>query len=92
MYISAEDEREYNAWRRMRKLGWICLLPWMKEGERGSEFDLFPLPGDPRGEELEKMKLKSLEEKEMVADELMEANREYMEELRKRNAELIINN
>jgi hypothetical protein len=85
MLVAASDERECNAWRRMRKQTWYLLLPYIKKGEQGTELDLFPLPGDPTEKELEAMKEEALKQREKMADEAMDINKEFMERLRKDN-------
>ena len=58
-YIKRNDDHL----RGVRKICWHILMPWIKENERGTEYDVFAINGDPTKEEMEAMRKKANEKK-----------------------------
>jgi hypothetical protein len=73
-------KRQEDQMRGIRKICWHVVLPWIKENERGTEFDVFAINGDPTPEEMEAMRKKANEQKNKDLVKKLQEARQILDE------------
>jgi hypothetical protein len=80
-------KRQEDYLRGIRRLCWFVVMPWIDKNERGSEYEIFPINGDPTEDEIKEMREKAndalIKKLKQDRDRIMEEERraaEYMDE------------